>query len=202
MRINRENTLIENNLQPFSGEFPEDIQAKIVKALTPYKEYVDQLQAALLLKNTTLFGIIVGTVVGLIVLFTLLICSPIPNTIVLIIALPILHLFYCFDAHIRVKKFFIELPNEQNPEDKARLLSLEEIAKLIWKPVVVVARIGFFIYRTYVCPNPVDTIVFIVAAIILGFFLKLILIVFALALVAAVVAPAIYLKVNEKQKTA
>ena len=200
MRINRPNTLIENNLQPYAGMIPEEIQEKIVEKLTPYKEYVDQFQAALFLLNPTLYGIILGTVIGLIVLFSLLIASPIPNTIVLIIAVPILHLFYCFDCHERIKKLFIEIP-EQNKENKLRVYSLEEIAAFIYKPVVVISRIVFFVYRTIVCPNPIDTIVFILSMLILGCFLKIILIIFAIALVVLLVIPPILVKQGQKQKT-
>ena len=52
MRLNRENTLIENNLQPFSGMTPEDVNKKnIVNSLKPYKEIIDQFQEAFSLIN-------------------------------------------------------------------------------------------------------------------------------------------------------
>ena len=167
MRLNRENTLIENNLQPCSGMRAEEIQKKFVKALEPYKDYIDQFQAALLLYNVPLFGVIMGIAVGLFIVFELLRCSSVPNVVVSIIAIPILELLYCFDVHLRIKKLFIELP-QTAPNAPDRIRSLEELVSYIYKPVLTIWRIGFFVYRTFLCPNVVDTIVLIVVSILLG----------------------------------
>lgn len=202
MRLNRENTLIENNLQPMAGCPPEEVQAKFVKALEPYKEYVDQFQAALLLKNIKLFAAMLVTVIGMIVVFALLIASSIPNVIVAIIAVPILELFYCFDAHLKVKKLFLaEIPKSaEGAMDRQR--SLEEIVALTWKPVLLIWRFGFFVYRTFVCPNPVDTIAFILLCIIIGFLNKILCFftLFSILLVVALITPAILVKTPAGEK--
>ncbi|EAY04818.1 hypothetical protein TVAG_226310 [Trichomonas vaginalis G3] len=196
MRLNRENTLIENNLQPYAGCTPEECQAKFVKAFTPYKEFIEQFQAALLLHNIKFFVAILTTVIGLIVLFSLLLASSIPNLVVAIIAIPILELFYCFDAHIHVKKLYLaELPKlADNAPDRIR--TLEEIFAVAWKPVLLIWRFGFYVYATFACPNPVDTIAFIILAIILGLLNKVVCFfgIFSFCLVLALVTPAILIK--------
>ena len=205
MRLNRENTLVENNLQPCSGMFPEDIQKKFVKALEPYKEYIDQFQAALWLHNIPLFGVIMGIAVGLFVLFELLRLSSIPNVIVFIITIPILELFYCFDVHKHIKKLFIELP-QTAADAPDRIRSLEELISYTYKPILTIWRIGFFIYRTYLYPNVVDTIAFILGAIVIGL-LSLISIpffeIFSIAIIVALVVPGLLSKFyfNKKEKT-
>ncbi|EAX91201.1 hypothetical protein TVAG_220950 [Trichomonas vaginalis G3] len=185
-----------------AGCTPEEIQSRFVKAITPYKEFIDQFQAALLLKNIKFFVAIMVTVIGLITIFGLLIRSSIPNLVVAIIAIPILELFYCFDAHLKVKKLYIaEIP--QSAEGALdRLWTLEEIIALVWKPALMIWRFGFFVYATFVCPNPVDTIAFILMCILLSFVNKFInfFVLFSVLLVLALVAPAILVKTPAGEK--
>ena len=196
MRLNRQNTLIEDNLQPCSGMTPDEIQKKFVNAMKPYEEFVNQIQAALYLINVKLYVALCIAVAAVIAVFSLLICSSVPNTIVFIITIPIIELFYCFDAHIAIKKLFIEIPKDK------KIKSLEELAALFWRPVLTIWRIGFFVYRTFVYPNAVDTIVFILAALAVGFINKFIpiFVIIALALVAFVVLPPVLVTVNGKAK--
>ncbi|EAY23643.1 hypothetical protein TVAG_119800 [Trichomonas vaginalis G3] len=204
MRLNRENTLIENHLQPYAGCTPEECLSKFVKAFTPYKEFIDQMQAALLLHNIKLFAAMLSTVIGVIALFAALKASSISNVIVGIIAIPILELFYCFDAEIHIKKLYLsELPKlADNVPDRIR--SLEEIFAVAWKPVLVAWRFGFFIYATFVCPNPVDTIALIILIILLGLLNNVISLfwVFSFVLILALVTPAILVKTPVGEKLA
>ena len=55
------------------------------------------------------------------------------------------------------------------PEDAPnRIRSLKEIVTIIYKPLTFLYQFFFFIYRTYVCPNIVDTIAILGIFILLG----------------------------------
>lgn len=194
MRLNRQNTLIEDNLQPCAGMTPEEIQKKFVKAIEPYKEYIDQIQGALYLTNIPLFALLIGTVIAVFVIFGVL-SAILPRTAVLLITIPLLELFYCFDAQKLVKKLFIELPEKQ-ADAPDRIRSLEEIVAIFWKPALFIWRVGFFVYRTIVCPNVVDTITLILATIIVSLINKhlCLITICAILFVLALIAPAILIK--------
>jgi len=167
MRLNRENTLIENNLYPFAGLKDEDVKKKFVSALEPHQEIIDQIQSAMFLHNIPLFSVILSIIVGFWIL-CLVLYRILPKPVFMIILIPLFHLLYCFDLHKFVKKFFGKLP-ELSENDPCKLWTIEQIVDLVHKPALLIWRIGFFIYRTFLCPNPVDTIVFILATIVLGF---------------------------------
>jgi phosphatidylglycerophosphatase A len=139
--------------------FPEEIQQKFVKAIAPYKEYFDQFESALLLHNIPLFVALAGIVLGYIIVLSFLYCK-LSSAVVLIILVPLLELLYCFDVHIHIKKLFKPLPT-LDEKDPKRIRTPEEIMKFLWKPILLIWRAGFFVYRTFRCPNPVDTIAFI-----------------------------------------
>ena len=156
------------------------------------------MQAALLLHNIKLFAAMLSTVIGVIALFAALKASSISNVIVGIIAIPILELFYCFDAEIHIKKLYLsELPKlADNVPDRIR--SLEEIFAVAWKPVLVAWRFGFFIYATFVCPK------IIILIILLGLLNNVISLfwVFSFVLILALVTPAILVKTPVGEKLA
>ena len=169
MRLNRENTLIENNQYPLAGNNPQQAQDYLVKACTPYKEYFDQVQAGLFLHNPLMYIFLV--------VFTLLTCcvfvwiKNVFGSLALgIVIVPYFYLFYCFGfiEKVFVKYLYIKKLPEITADKRDHIRSLEEIFAIVWCPVVWVWRIGFFIYRVFVCPNGIDVAVFIVAVFILS----------------------------------
>jgi hypothetical protein len=192
-RLNRENTLIENNLYPLAGLHPPDVQKKFVEILTPLKDDILNIEAAVLLHNVRLFALFAGFLIGFLVLSIVVTKSFISPVIYLFILTPLLTLVYTLGGVGLARKFYLS-PLPDLPEDNlARIRSLEEIVEWIWFPLLWGWRVAFFVYRTYVCPNAIDTVALIVAALLLGLIAKLVnLLIVLFAIVALfLTAPAI-----------
>ncbi|OHT17512.1 hypothetical protein TRFO_02554 [Tritrichomonas foetus] len=192
MRLNRENTLIENNLYPCAGFHPKDVQAKFVKALEPFKTDILNIESALLLHNIPLFSALAGFCLVFLIFSNCLVKSFVPSLAYGIILVPLFHLFYCLGGVEFGRKLYKDLP-ELGAEDPLRIRPLEEIVSWFWFPILWGWRIGFYIYRTFVCPNIIDTSALIIITIILGCILRAInifyLLIFVLTLAFA--APAV-----------
>ena len=94
MRLNRENTLIENNLYPLAGFKPADVQAKFVSVLKPFETDILNIESALLLHNIPLFGALAGFFIGF-WLLSRIICPAVISTLsYAFIVIPLFHLFY------------------------------------------------------------------------------------------------------------
>lgn len=201
MRINRENTLIENNLYPFAGFSREEIIESFVKSCRPYEDHIMQFQAAFLLHNMRLFLALICIVVGLNSFIYMLFSCDISAAIILLIIIPLLELIYCFDVHISIQKLYIEVP-KLDAEDPSRLRPLESLVAMFWKPVLVVWRAGFFVYRTIVCPNPIDSVILIVLLLILGVINRIVHLgaLLSISSFLFVLFPAVYIKFSSVQK--
>lgn len=172
MRLNRENTMIENNLYPLAGFHPADGQKKLCEMLAPFEQDILQIQGALLLHNIPLFVQLTGVLLGFVVLSGVLASKGLPSLVYGAIFVPLWHLFYLLGGVALLRKSYLkELPklDEKNPR---RIRTLEELMKWFYMPMNWGWKIGFFIYRTFVCPNIVDTAVMIVVFIILGAIFK------------------------------
>ena len=174
MRLNRENTLIENNLYPLAGYHSEQAQEYLVSACTPYKEYFDQVQAGLFLHNVPMYIFLVLFTIVTCVIFSVIL-KVFGSLTLGIVLLPYFYLYYCFGFVENVfKKYLFQKLPEVASERRDHIRSLEEIFAVVWAPVTWVWRIGFFIYRVFVCPNGIDAVVFILAIFLLSAISKLV----------------------------
>ena len=166
-RLNRENTLIENNLYPCAGMKEEDIKKTFVNIFTPYEEEINQIQNALFLHNIPLFVMIIVSFIAFWIL-NIILYSKLSSAVYLIIFIPLIYLPYILNLQKFFKKFYSKdfIVDESNP---ARILKLEEIISFTYKPFLLIWRIGFFVYRVFICPNPVDVIIFIISIVFVGF---------------------------------
>lgn len=217
MRLNRENTMIENNLYPLAGYHTKDVIAYMAKACAPYKEYFDQVQAGLYLLNIPMYAFMI-----VFVIFTCFTFSVIRRTFgslaLGIVIVPYFYLFHCTGFVEKVLKARIFKPIPEIAEtERYHIRSLEEIFALIWFPVLWVWRIGFFIYRTYVCPCTVDTIGLIIGIFLLSFIGQMInyVILLSVLIIICMILIPLYVKttaldqvikiisdfINSKQKT-
>ena len=192
MRLSRENTLIENNLYPCAGMHPKDVQIKFVKALKPYENDILNLESALLLHNIPLFAAFGGYLLAFLIISNILVHSFVSSLAYGIILVPLFHLFYCLGGVQVGRKLYKPLP-DLSADDPQRIRTLEELVSYFWFPILWGWRIGFFVYRTFVCPNVVDTAAFIVIIVILNLLLKCInvFILLIVLLILALAAPAI-----------
>jgi hypothetical protein len=195
-RLNRENTFIENNQYPLAGLHPPDVEVKFAEILKPLETDILQLEAALLLHNIPLFAVFAGYLIGFFVLSILLTKSIISPLTYSFIFVPLFHLVYLFGGIDFGRTLYLaEIPNL--PADRRdRVRSVPELLHWFAPTLKWGWRFGFFIYRTFVCPNIVDTIVLILAAILLGFIAKLInpLVLLLALIVIALFVPAILTK--------
>ena len=193
MRLNRENTMIENNLYPLAGFHPEDGQKKLCEMLAPLEQDILQIQGALLLHNIPLFVQLTGILLGFVVLSSVLASKGVPSLVYGAIFVPLWHLFYHLGGVTLLRKSYLkELPklDEKNPR---RIRTVEELMNWFYLPMTWGWRIGFFIYRTFVCPNVVDTGAMIVVFVLLGAIFKAIngFVVMGLLVVLFLATPAV-----------
>ena len=173
MRLNRENTLIENNLYPLAGFKPADVQAKFVSVLKPFETDILNIESALLLHNIPLFGALAGFFIGF-WLLSRIICPAVISTLsYAFIVIPLFHLFYLVGGVDFGRKLYAQIP-ELPENDPTRVRPLTEIVSWFWFPILWGWRAAFFVYRTFVCPNLVDTAFLIIATFILNLFARII----------------------------
>lgn len=192
MRLSRENTLIENNLYPCAGMHPKDVQTKFVKALKPYENDILNLESALLLHNIPLLAAFGGYLLVFLIVSNMLVHSFVSSLAYGIIFVPLFHLFYCLGGVEFGRKLYKQLPT-LSAEDPLRIRPLEELVSWFWFPILWGWRFGFFVYRTFVCPNVVDTAAFIVLVILVNLIFKVIniFILLIILLVLGLAAPAV-----------
>jgi len=167
MRINRQNTLIQDHSYPLAGMREEDICRFFCEAVRPLAPLVAQVQGALLLHNIPFFCFIVVISVGVLYSFRVISDSGFPVFLYAVSFYPLCCLLLKIGGQAIVKSFYIKLPelSEAAPD---RIRTIEEIVERVWKPALMIWRGVFFIYRTYLCPNVVDIIVFMCAMIVVG----------------------------------
>jgi hypothetical protein len=194
MRLHRENTLIENNLYPLAVYNPADIQKKFVEILRPLETDILQVEAALLLHNVPLLAVLAIFFLGIEALALLLTPCLISYLTLVFITVPAFTLVYTLGGVSFGRSLYLkELPvlSADNPR---RLRTLEEIVAIIWFPLLWGWRAAFFFYRLFVAPNAIDTIGFVVVAVILGWIFKILnlLKLLVLATVIGLVTPALF----------
>jgi hypothetical protein len=194
MRLNRENTLIENNLYPLAGCHPPEVRQKFVEMLQPYETDVLQIEAALLLHNIPLFIVFSGFLITFLTLSLWLTPCVISYLSYVIIAFPLLTLVYTLGGVKFGRSLYLrELPDTDDA-DPRRVRSLAEVVGLIAPVLLWGWRLAFFVYRTFICPNAIDGITLITVAVIIGWIAKLInpLGLLLVLTVAGLLAPALF----------
>jgi hypothetical protein len=168
MRINRENTLIEDHSYPLAGMREEDVCRFFCDAIRPFVPHISQIQGAVLLHNIPFFCVIIVLSSVFLYSFRIVNDSGFPMFLYVLGLYPLLCLLFKLGGQSMVKSFYVKLPDlpETAPD---RIRTIEEIVEMVWKPTLVIWRIGFFVYRTYVCPNVVDIIVLLSSLVLLGF---------------------------------
>jgi hypothetical protein len=173
MRLNRENTLIENNLYPLAGFHPPDVRKKFVSILTPFETDILQIEAALLLHNLRLFAVLFVFFVGFEILSILITPCVISYLTYAFILVPIATLVYTLGGVSFVRSLYLKELPALSPDSPRRLRTLEEIVGIIWFPLLWGWRGAFFVYRTFVCPNAIDTAALVVAVVFGGWIFKI-----------------------------
>jgi hypothetical protein len=201
MRLNRENTLIENNLYPLAGCHPAEVQTKFVELLKPLESDILQIEAALLLHNIPLLIVFGGFVLGFLGLSRALTPCVISYLTYAIIVVPVLTLVYTLGGVAFGRSLYLKDLPDLPPADPRRIHSLEEIVSYAWAPLLWGWRAAFFVYRTYVCPNPLDAGALVIGAIILGLLAKIVnpLSLLLTAAVIGLAAPAVLALTPAKQ---
>ncbi|OHS96635.1 hypothetical protein TRFO_37155 [Tritrichomonas foetus] len=170
MRINRENTLIEDNSYPLAGMHEEDICNYLTTVLKPYEPFFNQFQAAVLLHNVPLYITILLISFVFLYTFKIIVDSEFPTIFFLIALYPMVNLILLIGGQNVLTNLCIEIPElpESAPD---RVRPIHEIIQIVWKPLIFTWRAAFFAYRTFLCPNIVDIIVFLAVVIISGLLL-------------------------------
>jgi hypothetical protein len=170
-RVNQENTDIKIDLYPLAGLDPVAVESRFADILAPYENDIMQLESALLLYNIPLFGALAGFIVGFLVLSLILTRSFLSPLTYAVIAIPILQVVYLLGVKFVRTLYTASLPNLPE-DDLARVRSLKELLHWFAPTIKWAWRIVFFVYRTFVCPNLVDSTALVLFAIIIGSFAK------------------------------
>jgi hypothetical protein len=194
MRLNRENTLIENNLYPLAGFHSAEAQKKFVEILKPIERDILQIQAALLLYNIPLLIVFAGFLISFLYLSVLLTPVVISYLTYAIIAVPLLTLVYTLGGVDFARTLYLKDLPDLEATNPRRVRTLEEIVSYVWVPLLWGWRIAFFVYRTFVCPNGIDAIALVLGAVIIGWVSKLVnpIGVLFVAVVIGLVTPALF----------
>ena len=174
MRLNRENTMIENNQYPLAGLHPADVKKKLVEYCRPLEQDILQIEAALLLHNIPLLAALGGFLVSFVIVSGIVVSSGFPSLAYGLIFIPLFHLFWCVGGVDFGRKLYLSALPELPAENPQRIRSLDELMEWFWFPMLWGWRVAFFIYRTLLLPNIVDTAAFLVIVILLGLLSKVI----------------------------
>jgi hypothetical protein len=194
MRLNRENTLIENNLYPLAGCHAPEVQTKFVEILKPIENDILQIEAALLLYNIPLLLVFAGFLISFLYLSILITPCIVSYLTYALIAFPLLTLVYTAGGVDFARTLYLrELP-ELSQDDPRGIRSLDEVVSYVWFPLLWGWRLAFFVYRTFVCPNAIDAITLVVGSIFLGWVFKLLnpLKLLFIATPIALISPAVF----------
>lgn len=182
MRINRENTLIEDNSFPLAGMRESDIIDYFTDKCAPYSYIFEQVQTALYLHNIPLYSAIVIMVALFLYILRAVNNSRFPTIFFLIMIYPIQCFFLKIGGNNIINSLCIDI-NTIHETEPNRIRSVREIVSLSWKPVLFCWRMLFFVYRVFVLPNTIDIIVLIIGTVIIGLILSIINGVFILGLI-------------------
>jgi hypothetical protein len=153
---------------------PEPAIDTLVHILTPFEDDILQLESALLLHNLPLFAALVFFLVGFLWLSLALTHSCLSPLVYVIIVIPALHLFYLWGGVDVGRSLYAESLPRLPPDDITRVRTVKEL--LGWfAPIIqwgLQAMSG--VYRTFVDPNVVDTVVLVIGVILLGVFARLV----------------------------
>jgi ABC-type transport system involved in cytochrome bd biosynthesis fused ATPase/permease subunit len=194
-RLNRENSLIENNLYPLAGLHPDAVEDKFAEILAPFEQDILNVESALLLHNIPLLGVFAGFLVSFLILSILLTKHAISPLVYAIILVPVLDLVYLLGGVDFGRTLYKPLP-QLPPDDPSRVRTLKELLHWFAPTLKWGWRVAFYVYRTFVCPNAFDAIIVILATIFLGLLGKVVnlLVIILVLLVLALVVPAILTK--------
>lgn len=162
--------MIENSSFPLAGWRENDIKAFFTELLRPYTGIIIQIQAALLFHNIPLYCVIVFSAIVFIYLLSIVVYSDFPTIFYFISVIPVFNAFLLLGGKEFLHSLCVELPDLPVTSSK-RIRSLDEIVSILWRPLLYVWRVVFFIYRMYLCPNIVDISVFLVIIAIIGLLL-------------------------------
>lgn len=198
MRLSRENTLIENNQFPCAGWIPKEIQEYFISILKPYETDILNIESALLLHNIPLFIFISCFIILFCLISNKLTQTIIPSAIYCIIFVPIFQCIICTSCiDIIRNRFYQPIPafDSANPR---RVRPLEEVVSYLWKPILCGWRIGFAVYRVFLCPNIFDSLAFVFVSIIIGIIFSYVNIFILTLLISVIVlaAPAIFTRTS------
>jgi hypothetical protein len=168
MRINRPNTLIEDNSYPLAGMHDDDVYGYFTEVMRPYAPLINQIQGALMLHNVPLFFFMVVTVVVFLYSLKTVRDSDFPTILYLVSLYPFVNLLLKIGGANGLKSLSVDLP-ELPRTAPDRIRSIEEMAEIFGKPMLFAWRVGFFVYRTFCCPNVVDITVFLFLVFVVGF---------------------------------
>ena len=167
MRISRENTMIENYLYPLAGMTDEEIIDYFTDYFSSLSDVIYQIEAALLLHNIPLYAIIVFGMFTLLYLLRVVADSSFPTPLFAFALIPLFQLFRSVGGFSIFRPMKINIP-DLPPDAPNRIRDLKEIIEIIYKPLTFSWRLAFFIYRTYVRPNLIDTIALLLLIAIIG----------------------------------
>jgi hypothetical protein len=147
---------------PPSKVDPETVRAKVNELLSSHEDDIRQIEAALLLHNPVLFGVIDGIVVAFFlssILLTRCLISPVVYAFILI---PLYHLLSLTGAGGFVRKFYLsELP-ALNDDDPSRVRSLADVIDLLLPGLTLFYSGLDFAVATLKSPIPADTLILLV----------------------------------------
>jgi hypothetical protein len=194
MRLNRENTLIENNLYPLAGCHPPEVQSKFVSILKPIEADILQIEAALLLHNLPLLAVFSVFLIGFVSLSLLLTPCLISYLTYAFIAVPLLTLVYTLGGVTFGRSLYLKSLPELPETHPRRVRTLAEIVAVVWPVLLWGWRIAFFVYRTFVCPNAIDVIALTTTSVLLGWVFKIVnpLKLLLVGTIAGLAAPAVF----------
>jgi hypothetical protein len=169
MRINRPNTLIEDHSYPLAGMREDDICRYFSDIVSPHSYLIDQIQGALLLHNIPLFCLILFCSALFFYSFAVVRDTGFPVAFYVFGVYPLGNLILKLGGLNVLRSLCITLPNlPHSAPDRVR--TIPELVELLWRPVLYVWRVGFFVYRTFLCPNVVDITIFLIALTLAGLF--------------------------------
>lgn len=170
MRLNRENTLIEDNSYPLEGMHQEEICKYFTVVFKPYEPIIKQFEAALLLHNVPLYITIIIICGIFITALKVVVDSEFPTIFFFICLIPSINMLLLIGGRNMLSLLCIEIP--ELPEGLPnRVMSVDELVRILWRPLTFIWRIVFFAYRVFVCPNIIDIIAFLFTVIVFGLLL-------------------------------
>jgi len=159
--------MIENYQYPLAGMEEEEICEYFTDLLSPYSSFFDHLQSALYLHNIPLFCFIFIFVLGFFHLLKVIVSSKFPTVFFLASIIPVVQLFCLLGGNSLFKTILRDMP-VLPIDDPKHIRPVKSIVRHLWKPLSSLWMLGFFVYRTLLCPNVVDTITLLILITLVG----------------------------------